>query len=160
TKVYIMVPVQNMTRAIGFYRDAIGLPVEFESEFWTELRWRDATIALHGGASGDGREGWLGFHVADLDAALAPVGAGGRRRGREADGAARSDSKAASASSLSSTRRATASRSARVLPDTTDRSTTQASPKRRLAPTADALRTGVRGQSRRPTLALANVPKA
>jgi predicted enzyme related to lactoylglutathione lyase len=83
TKVYMMVPVQNMTRAVRFYRDAIGLPVEFESEFWTELRWRDATIALHGGGSGDERESWLGFHVADLDAALAAVEAAGGRRGKE-----------------------------------------------------------------------------
>ena len=83
TKVYIMVPVQNMTRAISFYRDAIGLPVEFESEFWTELRWRDATIALHGGGTGDERESWLGFHVDDLDAALTAIEEAGGRRGNE-----------------------------------------------------------------------------
>jgi predicted enzyme related to lactoylglutathione lyase len=81
SKVYLMLPVQDMARAVGFYRDTIGLAVEFESEFWTELRWRDTTIALHGGGAGDERESWLGFHVADLDAALVAVEAAGGRRG-------------------------------------------------------------------------------
>ena len=84
TKTYFMLPVRDMDRAVPFYRDVIGLAVEFESPFWTELRWRDSTIALHAGGGGDERESWLGFHVTDLDSAVADIeAAGGRRRGEE-----------------------------------------------------------------------------
>jgi predicted enzyme related to lactoylglutathione lyase len=73
-----------MDRATSFYRDVVGLTVLFESPFWTELRWHDAAIALHGGGTGEERESWLGFHVADLDTAVAEVeAAGGRRHGTE-----------------------------------------------------------------------------
>ncbi len=50
TKAYFMLPVRDMERAVSFYRDAVKLTVEFSSPFWSELRWREATIALHGGA--------------------------------------------------------------------------------------------------------------
>jgi predicted enzyme related to lactoylglutathione lyase len=91
TKTYFMVPTRDMDRAVSFYRDVVGLVVEFESPFWSELRWHDATLALHGGASGEERESWLGLHVTDLDDAVAEVEqAGGRRRGVErAEGSAR-----------------------------------------------------------------------
>ena len=92
TKTYYMLPVQDMDRAVSFYRDAIGLVLDFQSPFWSELRWHDSTIALHGGASGGKpRESWLGFHVTDLDGAVAEVEqAGARRRGDEpAEGNAR-----------------------------------------------------------------------
>jgi predicted enzyme related to lactoylglutathione lyase len=91
TKTYFMLPVQDMDRAVSFYRDTVGLALDFESPFWSELRWHDASIALHGGAPAEDRESWLGFHVADLDGALAEVErAGGRRRGSErAEGNAR-----------------------------------------------------------------------
>jgi catechol 2,3-dioxygenase-like lactoylglutathione lyase family enzyme len=72
-----------MDRATRFYRDTIGLTVSFESPFWTELRWRDATIALHAGGGEEERECWLGFEVADLDGALVEVEHAGRRRGKE-----------------------------------------------------------------------------
>jgi predicted enzyme related to lactoylglutathione lyase len=83
TKTYFMLSVSDMDRAVVFYRDVIGLAVDFESPFWSELHWRDATIALHGGGADEERESWLGFHVADLDAALAEVEAAGARRGEE-----------------------------------------------------------------------------
>ena len=83
TKTYFMLPVHDMDRALRFYRDVIGLTVEFSSPFWSELRWKDATIALHGGGDGEERESWLGFHVTDLDAALTAVEAAGGRRGEE-----------------------------------------------------------------------------
>jgi predicted enzyme related to lactoylglutathione lyase len=83
TKTYFMLPVRDMTRAVGFYRDVIGLVLVFESPFWSELRWRDATIALHAGGSEGDRESWLGFQVADLDSALIEVEAAGGRRGAE-----------------------------------------------------------------------------
>jgi len=83
TKTYFMVPVEDMQRAVGFYADVLGLGVQFASPDWTELTWRDATIALHGGGGGVQRESWLGFHVDDLDAALIAVEAAGGKRGRE-----------------------------------------------------------------------------
>jgi predicted enzyme related to lactoylglutathione lyase len=78
-----MLPVLDMDRAVSFYRDTVGLTVEFQSPFWTELRWREATIALHAGGAGEARVRWLGFHVTDLDAAVAEVEAAGGRRGKE-----------------------------------------------------------------------------
>jgi predicted enzyme related to lactoylglutathione lyase len=90
TKAYLMLPVQDMDRAVTFYWDVVGLTVEFQSPFWSELSWREATIALHGGGSGEERESWLGFHVTDLDAALAEVETAGARRAEErSEGGAR-----------------------------------------------------------------------
>src|SRR5262249_12100507 len=83
TKVYLMLPVQNMDRALAFCRDVFGLTVRFTSPDWSELAWRDATIALHGGSDGTPRESWLGFSVDDLDAALAAVEAAGGQIGTE-----------------------------------------------------------------------------
>ena len=78
-----MLPVRDMDRMVAILRDGVGLTVEFYSPFWTELRWREATIALHAGGTGDERDSWLGFHVTDVDAALAEVEAAGGRRGNE-----------------------------------------------------------------------------
>jgi predicted enzyme related to lactoylglutathione lyase len=83
TKTYLMVPVQDMGRALSFYRDVFGLTVGFESPYWSELSWRDATIALHLGGGDKERESWLGFNVDDLDAAAAEIEAGGGRLGPE-----------------------------------------------------------------------------
>jgi predicted enzyme related to lactoylglutathione lyase len=77
TKVYFMVMVRDMTRAVTFYRNAFGLAVRFESPDWSELTRGDATIALHAGEAG-GPSG-LGFEGDDLDAACRHVkSAGGR----------------------------------------------------------------------------------
>jgi lactoylglutathione lyase len=85
-----MVPVQDMNRALGFYRDALGLTLRFSSPGWTELGWGDATIALHLGGVATEREGWLGFYVDDLDSAVAEIEqAGGRRDGERTEGGIR-----------------------------------------------------------------------
>jgi predicted enzyme related to lactoylglutathione lyase len=83
TKTYFMLPVDDMDRATGFYRDVLGLAVQFASPDWTELTWRDATIALHRAGSRDQRDRWLGFEVDDLDAALAAIEAAGGQRGAD-----------------------------------------------------------------------------
>jgi lactoylglutathione lyase len=83
TKAYFMLPVNDMDRAVGFYRDVLGLDLKFGSPDWTELTWGDATIALHRGGGGDQRESWLGFEVDDLDAALAAIEAAGGQRGAD-----------------------------------------------------------------------------
>jgi predicted enzyme related to lactoylglutathione lyase len=72
-----------MDRAVGFYRDVLGLSLQFESPEWTELAWRDTTIALHRGRGEGPRGSWLGFQVDDVDAALAAIEAAGGRRGAD-----------------------------------------------------------------------------
>ena len=81
TKSYFMVPVHDMSRAVAFYRDTLGLTLNFTSPDWSELAWRDATVALHLGGATAGQQGWLGFEVEDLDAAVAEIEAAGGRRG-------------------------------------------------------------------------------
>src|SRR3989441_407723 len=46
---YAVVTVSDMTRSIKFYRDALGLPLKFESKDWSEFITGTTTIALHGG---------------------------------------------------------------------------------------------------------------
>ena len=50
---YAMVFVSDMKGSVSFYRDAVGLPLRFESPHWTEFATDGATLALHdaGGAS-------------------------------------------------------------------------------------------------------------
>jgi catechol 2,3-dioxygenase-like lactoylglutathione lyase family enzyme len=45
--VEVVLYVSDMERAIRFYRDAIGLEVELESESWTTFRTGACTLALH-----------------------------------------------------------------------------------------------------------------
>src|SRR5688500_7940869 len=59
-----------MQRAIGFYRDTIGLELESESEHWTTFRTGACTLALH---LAEQREQGIGepdptFLVTDIDA--------------------------------------------------------------------------------------------
>ena len=49
---YAIVFVSDMSRSVAFYRDAVGLPLRFESPGWTEFATEGATLALH--ASGEG----------------------------------------------------------------------------------------------------------
>ena len=83
TKAYFMVPVHDMDRALAFYRDVFGLELGFQSPYWSELSWRDATIALHLGGEDQAPASWLGFNVDDLDAAAAEIEAAGGVRGAE-----------------------------------------------------------------------------
>ena len=67
--VEVIVYVRDMRRAIGFYRDVLGLEVTFESEFWTTHATGPCTLALH---ATDRRERGVAepdptFLVADLD---------------------------------------------------------------------------------------------
>ena len=83
TKTYFMVPVQDMERAVVFYKSVLGLQVRFASPDWTELAWRDAVVALHRGGTASDSAGWLGFEVDDIESALTEIEAGGGRRGTE-----------------------------------------------------------------------------
>lgn len=44
---YAIVFVSDMERSVSFYRDALGIPVRFQSSHWTELATEGATLALH-----------------------------------------------------------------------------------------------------------------
>ena len=73
TAVKIVLWVQEMDRAVGFYKTAIGLTERFTSPGWSELALGDTIIALHGGGDGSTRETGLSFQVQDLEAACSHV---------------------------------------------------------------------------------------
>lgn len=60
--------VENMDAAISFYRDKLGIPLRFESLFWSEFETGETRLALHP-ASEKNPPGsvQLGFAVDDLD---------------------------------------------------------------------------------------------
>jgi lactoylglutathione lyase len=64
---YVIKFVGDMTRAVSFYRDVLGLPLKFESPGWTEFTTGETTLALHP-ASDKNPAGslQLGFGVADI----------------------------------------------------------------------------------------------
>lgn len=39
--------VDDMDRAIAFYRDKLGLELKFQSQFWSEFATGDTVLALH-----------------------------------------------------------------------------------------------------------------
>ena len=74
-----MLMAQDMSRAIRFYRDVLGLEVKFESREWTELAFGDAIVALHGGGTGAYQKTGLSIQVKDIAAACKEIEAGGGR---------------------------------------------------------------------------------
>jgi lactoylglutathione lyase len=60
--------VSDMDAAVAFYRDALGLPLGFQSPFWSEFETGDTKLALHP-ASDENPAGTvqLGFGTADID---------------------------------------------------------------------------------------------
>jgi catechol 2,3-dioxygenase-like lactoylglutathione lyase family enzyme len=46
--VEVVLYVRDMRRAIRFYRDTLGLELDFESEGWATFRTGACTLALHG----------------------------------------------------------------------------------------------------------------
>lgn len=73
-----MLEVKDMASAIEFFSTTFGLTVTSQSDFWSELTFGDAIVALHGGRESDAvvKTG-LSFTVDDLDAAVAAVAANG-----------------------------------------------------------------------------------
>ncbi len=39
--------VQNMDRAVAFYRDVLGLKVQYQNEYWTSLEVGGVQVGLH-----------------------------------------------------------------------------------------------------------------
>jgi predicted enzyme related to lactoylglutathione lyase len=69
--------VRDMSRAIAFYRDALGMVPRMEMPGWSMLACGGATVALHilgpGVAEGLCRHAGLNLQVDDLDAATEDV---------------------------------------------------------------------------------------
>lgn len=72
--------VGDMTRAVKFYRDVIGLPLKFESPGWSEFSTGETTLALHP-ASDKNPPGKveIGFNVPNLQMFHAEMTAKGVR---------------------------------------------------------------------------------
>jgi catechol 2,3-dioxygenase-like lactoylglutathione lyase family enzyme len=66
---YVIAFVDDMDRAIAFYRDVLGLALRFASPGWAELETGETTLALHP-ASAEKPAGTvqIGLGVPDLDA--------------------------------------------------------------------------------------------
>ena len=75
--VKFVIYVQDMDRAVVFYRGVFGLGLKYFSEHWSELTFGDAIVALHGGGAGQRTETGLSFQVADAVSACAAVEQGG-----------------------------------------------------------------------------------
>jgi len=60
--------VADMDRAVRFYRDAVGLPLKFQSPEWSEFATGETTLALHP-ANDRNKPGTveLGFTVPDTN---------------------------------------------------------------------------------------------
>lgn len=82
---YVIVFVSDMSRAVRFYRDTLGLPLKFESPGWSEFLNDGTPIALHqagqpgAGARPPEQPGTcrLGFQAVDLAATHAELVANG-----------------------------------------------------------------------------------
>ena len=48
---YAIKYVADMDKAVAFHRDTLGLPLKFESPFWSEFATGDTTLALHPASS-------------------------------------------------------------------------------------------------------------
>jgi lactoylglutathione lyase len=66
---YVIKFVADMDKAVGFYRDVLGLELKFESPGWSEFATGETILALHP-ASEKNPAGKieLGFTVGDVDA--------------------------------------------------------------------------------------------
>lgn len=68
---------QDMDRAVAFYRDTIGFTECFVSPHWSELRFGDAILGLHGGGDGSLNQTGLSIQYADVRSAYAAAVAAG-----------------------------------------------------------------------------------
>lgn len=78
TRTYFTLSVIDMPRALAFYREVLGPVIRRETPTWAELKFGDATVALHASPTPNPKSTALGVDVVDLDAAcLAVVNMGG-----------------------------------------------------------------------------------
>jgi catechol 2,3-dioxygenase-like lactoylglutathione lyase family enzyme len=65
---YVIKFVADMDRAVKFYRDALGLPLNFQSPGWSEFATGETTLALHPATqTNPAGSTELGFNVTNLD---------------------------------------------------------------------------------------------
>lgn len=63
--------VQDMDRAVHFYRDALGFTEGSVSPYWSELHFGDAILGLHGGGDGSRNQTGLSIQYEDVMQAYA-----------------------------------------------------------------------------------------
>lgn len=61
-----MLMAQEMDRALAFYRDTMGFEESFSTPYWSELKFGDAILALHGGGDGTRNETGLSIQYEDV----------------------------------------------------------------------------------------------
>jgi lactoylglutathione lyase len=65
---YVIKFVDDMERAVKFYRDVLGLPLKFESPGWSEFATGETALGLHPASKANPAGSvQLGFNVPDLD---------------------------------------------------------------------------------------------
>jgi predicted enzyme related to lactoylglutathione lyase len=65
---YVIKFVADMDRAVKFYRDVLGLPLNFQSPDWSEFVTGETTLALHPATQKKPAGSVeLGFNVSDLE---------------------------------------------------------------------------------------------
>ena len=74
-----MLMAGNVGRAVKFYRNAIGLGEIFVSDFWSELSFGNAIIALHGGHDDTKNSTGLSLQFEDVFEAAKRIEAGGAK---------------------------------------------------------------------------------
>ena len=65
-----MLMAQEMDRAIAFYRDTMGFEECFSTPYWSELKFGDAILALHGDGDGTRNETGLSIQYEDVRSAF------------------------------------------------------------------------------------------
>jgi predicted enzyme related to lactoylglutathione lyase len=79
----VWLPVTDMERSIGFYRDKLGLDVVQQEGGWTEVTAGDQIIGLNDGESPSGAGGAvIAFNAPDIETTVAEL----RERGVEFKG--------------------------------------------------------------------------
>jgi len=80
--------VDDMDRAVEFYRDVLGLSLAYRSgDEWAQLSAGSVQVGLHSSAHGDRRPGGtLAFTVDDLDTTRAALATRGVEIGHEGGG--------------------------------------------------------------------------
>ncbi len=73
TRTYFMLSVNDMARAVTFYREVLGPVIRHESETWSELKLGDATVALHATEHPSPKHTGLAAEVSDLYSAYHAV---------------------------------------------------------------------------------------
>lgn len=75
---FVLYRVGDLSQAVEFYRDTLGLPLTVESEDWCEFDVGNVTLALQPGQKAGQRNGArIAFAVDDIDDAYAKLSAKG-----------------------------------------------------------------------------------